>query len=81
MRAGKKHSINRSTTIRSGNKKKKDGKKAVTVRRKEMFLLAVNASFFFEEKEIFHKIFRQYGRKIDFYWKNCANFIEKSETG
>jgi hypothetical protein len=47
MRAGKKHSINRSTTIRSGNKKKKDGKKAVTVRRKEMFLLAVNASFSF----------------------------------
>ena len=29
MRAGKKHSINRSTTIRSGNKKKKDGKEAV----------------------------------------------------
>ena len=46
-----------------------------------MFLLAVNASFLFEEKEIFYKIFRQYGRKIDFYWKNCANFIEKSETG
>lgn len=46
-----------------------------------MFLLAVNASFSFEEKEIFHKIFRQYGCKIGFCWKNCAKFIEKSEAG
>ena len=44
-------------------------------------MLRLFGLFLFEEKEIFYKIFRQYGRKIDFYWKNCANFIEKSETG
>lgn len=81
MRAGKKHSINRSTTIRSGNKKKKDAKRLSRSAGKKCFCWLWTPLFLFEEKEIFHKIFRQYGRKIGFYWKNCANFIEKSETG